>query len=247
MEKSEPLSPDKIRSGQELIKSKIFERAKVLGLSNNGLEPLPDGVSNIEGYCQSSPRIMWILKQPYDDIKEGKPSGGGWEVYGAFKNSDASTNMTWQPIVYSLVGIREHKQYNDMPYIRDDKLMLEVLKDIAYINVNKMPGYKTTPDAELTEAYEQWKDIIEEQIGLYDPQVICFANTMWLFKEDWGIDEHTEHESIPLGNDKNMFVYHKDSRLCLDTYHPAQRIVPREKYVDAIIKAVNSHFNYNQK
>lgn len=28
MEKSEFLSPDKIRSGQELIKSKIFERAK---------------------------------------------------------------------------------------------------------------------------------------------------------------------------------------------------------------------------
>ena len=37
MEKSEPLSPDKIRSGQELIKSKIFERAKKLELSNDGL------------------------------------------------------------------------------------------------------------------------------------------------------------------------------------------------------------------
>ena len=80
MEKSEPLSPDKIRSGQELIKSKIFERSKKLELSNDDLEPLPDGVSNIEGYCKSSPRIMWILKQPYDDMNEGKPLGGGSEV-----------------------------------------------------------------------------------------------------------------------------------------------------------------------
>lgn len=47
MEKSEPLSPDKIRSGQELIKSKIFERAEKLELSNDGLEPLPDGVADI--------------------------------------------------------------------------------------------------------------------------------------------------------------------------------------------------------
>lgn len=78
MEKSELLSPDKIRSGQELIKSKIFERAKKLELSNDGLEPLPDGVADIEGYCKSSPRIMWILKQPYDDMKDGKPFGGGW-------------------------------------------------------------------------------------------------------------------------------------------------------------------------
>lgn len=130
MEKSELLSPDKIRSGQELIKSKIFERAEKLELSNDGLEPLPDGVADIEGYCKSSPRIMWVLKQPYDDMKDGKPFGGGWEVYGAFENSDAHTNMTWQPIVYSLVGIRDHKQYNDMPYIRDDKSMLDVLKTL---------------------------------------------------------------------------------------------------------------------
>lgn len=239
MEKSELLSPDKIRSGQELIKSKIFERAEKLELSNDGLEPLPDGVADIEGYCKSSPRIMWVLKQPYDDMKDGKPFGGGWEVYGAFENSDAHTNMTWQPIVYSLVGIRDHKQYNDMPYIRDDKSMLDVLKDIAYINVDKMPGYRTTSDAELAEAYDQWKDIVEEQIRLYDPQVICFANTMWLFKKDWDIDEHTKHEAIPLGNDKYMFVYRKDGRLCLDTYHPAQRVVTRGSYVDAIIKAVN--------
>ena len=65
---------------------------------------------------------------------------------------------------------------------------------------------------------------------------------MWLFKKDWGIDENTKHESIPLGNDKYMFVYSKDGRLCLDTYHPAQRVVPRENYVDAIIKVVNESF-----
>ena len=105
MEKFEFLSPEEILKRQEKIKSKIFERAKKLELSNDGLEPLIDGVSNIEGYCKSSPRIMWILKQPYDDMKDGKPFGGGWEVYGAFENSDAHTNMTWQPIVYSLVGI----------------------------------------------------------------------------------------------------------------------------------------------
>lgn len=237
------LSPDELRVGQEQIKNKIYERAKELGLSDEGLEPLTDGVFNIEGYCQSSPRIMWILKQPYDDMKNDKPCGGGWDVYGAFENSDAYTNRTWQPIVYSLVGIREHKLYDDIPYICDDKSMLEMLKDIAYINVDKMPGYKITTDKEQAQAYDQWKNIIEEQIRLYAPHVICFANTMWLFKKDWGIDEHTEYESVPLGKDKYMLVYRKDGILCLDTYHPSQRVVSRESYVDAIIKVVNKHFN----
>ena len=44
---------------------------------------------------------------------------------------------------------------------------------------------------------------------------------------------------VPLGNDKSMFVYNKDGRLCFDTYHPAQRVVKREDYVDSIIKVVN--------
>ena len=105
------LSPEDVRKGQEKIKEEIYARAKELGISTDDLCPLPDGVFNIEGYCQSSPRIMWILKQPYDDMKKGKPHGGGWEVYGAFENSDAHTNMTWQPIVYSLVGIRKTKFY----------------------------------------------------------------------------------------------------------------------------------------
>lgn len=241
MVNSKKLSSEDIRKGQEKIKEEIYARAKELGISTDDLWPLPDGVFNIEGYCQSSPRIMWILKQPYDDMKEGKPYGGGWEVYGAFNNDDAFKNTTWQPIIYSLFGIRNYKLYgdSDVPYIRDDKSMVDLLKDIAYINVDKMPGYRSTSDEELSQAYEQWKDIVEEQIRLYDPQVICFANTMWLFKKDWGIDENTEHEEVPLGNDKSMFVYNKDGRLCLDTYHPAQRVVKREDYVDSIIKVVN--------
>lgn len=239
MEKTIFKSPEELLKGQEEIQRKIFERAKVLGLSNEGLDPILDGVSSIAGYCQSSPRIMWILKQPYDDQYEGKPAGGGWTVYGAFEDGKAYANRTWRPMAYCIYGIRTHEMYKEMPDISDEKSMVELLKDIAYINVCKMPGYKRTFNVELEEAYELWKDIIEEQIRLYDPQVICFANTMWLFKKDWGIDENTEYESISLGNDKYMLAYKKDGRLFLDTYHPNQRVVKRENYVDAIINAVN--------
>lgn len=69
MVNSKKLSSEDIRKGQEKIKEEIYARAKELGISTDDLWPLPDGVFNIEGYCQSSPRIMWILKQPYDDRK----------------------------------------------------------------------------------------------------------------------------------------------------------------------------------
>lgn len=235
-------SPDEIRSGQSLIKNKIFKQAKDLGLSNDVLEPMPDGVFNIEDYCQSKPRILWILKQPYDEIKGDIACGGGWDVFGAFNNEDAYTNRTWRPVIYSLYGIRNKQLYDEMPDISDDKSMIDLLKEIAYINVDKMPGLTTTSDKESIVAYEHWKGIINEQIHLYDPQVICFANTFWLFKKDWGITDGTECETVPLAKDKNMLVYKIDGKLCLDTYHPAQRMFPIEDYVDAIIKTVNKYF-----
>ena len=75
---SKKLSPEDIRKGRRKSRKRFMQGAKELGISTDDLWPLPDGVFNIEGYCQSSPRIMWILKQPYDDMKDGKPYGGGF-------------------------------------------------------------------------------------------------------------------------------------------------------------------------
>ena len=236
------LSPEEIREGQERIKAKIYANAKELGLMNDDIWPMTDGVLNIEGYCKSEPRIMWILKQPYDDINNGTPCGGGWDVFGAFNNDDAHKNRTWVPITYSLYGIRNKLQFDNMPDIREDKSMIDLLKDIAYINIDKMPGRTNTSYNESAKAYKHWRGIIDEQIRLYDPQVICFANTFWLFKEDWKITDGAECETVSLTKGKSMLVYHKDGRLCLDTYHPAQHMLTRGVYVDAIINIVNKYF-----
>ena len=41
--------------------------------------PITDGVVNIECYLASSPRVLWILKEPWEDLKEGE-KGGGWSL-----------------------------------------------------------------------------------------------------------------------------------------------------------------------
>lgn len=73
-----------------------------------------------------------------------------------------------------------------------------------------------------------------------------------LFLIFWGIQcGFSIYSNLPksqmgyLATLKCMFVYNKDGRLCLDTYHPAQRVVKREDYVDSIIKVVNK-FNVKQ-
>ena len=116
-------------------------------------------------------------------MKEGKPYGGGWEVYGAFNNDDAFKNTTWQPIIYSLFGIRNHKLYgdSDVPYIRDDKSMVDLLKDIAYINVDKRPGYRSTSDP----FYNGAKEIQEQYMRMYqfDYKKSCCSKFDFEFKQ----------------------------------------------------------------
>ena len=62
--------------------------------------------------------------------------------------------------------------------------MKEVMSQIAYINLNKMPANKTSSDDLLEESYKNWKTILMAQIELYKPQVIIFGNTFKFFKDD---------------------------------------------------------------
>ena len=147
---------EELTHAQEWFKQKTYELAESAGIMRSDLWPMPDGVYDIEAYL-SSLRVMWVLKEPYDDFVDGKPCGGGWDVYGAFDNSDAWANRTWQPIIYSMYGVFNHLRWRDMDYIRDNPDMVNVLKRIAYINLSKMPAHKQTNDAKLWEYYDIWR------------------------------------------------------------------------------------------
>ena len=123
--------------------------------------------------------------------------------------------------------------WGDMDWIRDDKDMAKLLKKIAYINISKMPGQTTSNLNNIGDCYQIWKDIILRQIELYRPNVIYFANTFGILKEDL-IGSRSEPDEILSGI---VGIYHKDGMTLCDTYHPNQRIITREDYIDALIEA----------
>ena len=226
---------EELTRAQEWFKQKTYELAESAGMMRSDLWPMPDGVYDIEAYL-SSLRVMWVLKEPYDDFVDGKPCGGGWDVYGAFDNSDAWANRTWQPIIYSMYGVFNHLRWRDMDYIRDNPDMVNVLKRIAYINLSKMPAHKQTNDAKLWEYYDIWRPILLQQIEAYAPHVVIFGNTFKYFKKDL-VGLHREPDRT---FENNAFaIYRKNMHLFIDTYHPNQKTIPRGMYVDNIIGIIN--------
>ena len=227
-------------TAEELIKAqmKIQEEIEQCAIANNPneeeIEPIYDGVYNADGYLSASRPIMWVLKEPYDDFtQEGKPYGGGWKIYEAFDKDNAWKNPTWQPIIYTTYGILNRCRYEEMDWIRDDISMADVLKQIVYINISKMPAYSTSNDNDMMRKYNLWKPILLKQLSTYCPQIIVFGNTFKYFKHDL-VGEDTE----PCKRiDGVLNVYEKDGVKMLDAYHPNQKSIDRGTYVNSIVES----------
>jgi len=203
---------------------------------NGRCKPIVDGIVNIEKYVESKFKILWILKEPYDDVEEGSPSGGGWHLCKDFL---ADPNFykhigkiqTWHTIIYTSYGIlNDFQQYDQMSFIRNDKSMAEIIRSVAVINVKKLPGFTRTNDDIICSAYQKHRDILLKQIDTYNPDIIIGGGTLQLFIDDLGIKDI-------LKNKGNIKYATKNSKIFIHAYHPAQTTIKRDEYVNDIINA----------
>ena len=235
------MTPVALRSSQTQLDSKIYALAQKLYPNEKLRDPVTDGVCDEEAYLASNPKIMWILKEPYDDFDdEGNPCGGGWSTpKNCFIKDDVWAQKSWQNIVYTMQGIIEGKEWNEIPYTRDNRENAKkMMQRIAYLNVSKMPNGRSSSDAFIARAYQDWKPILFEQIELYNPDVIIFGRTFHCFKADL---VGTDAEPFKV-YDESARVFKADGRLFVDTGHPARKFGKKgEVYVNAIIKAVREN------
>ena len=199
-------------------------------------DPIYDGIVNPDLYLAAPARILWILKEPWD---EPDRSGGGWSLTEHCLNPrphEMAKGPTFQPIIYVSHGIfKRLPTWDSMPYISDQPDMAIVLRSIAFINVKKLPGLSRANNDEVLAAYLASRDLILQQIRAYEPDYILGCRPhMAVIMQDLGAkpDQIIARNSVryaKLGN-----------RLLLDIYHPAQTTISRERYVNDILEAVAS-------
>lgn len=202
-----------------------------------GRRLISDGIINEEQYYNSKIKILWILKEPYD---EQNNEGGGWSLTKDILAKDdyiqtlAPSKSTWYPIVYASYGLLSNfTRFDDMGNIPNDQEMVRCIKKIAFINVQKLAACTTTDFSNIVEAYKQHRIILLKQIQVYNPDIIIGGSTMGLFAHDLGL----------AASDKYKDHWIKDQRAYLNVYHPAQRQITWDKYVDEIVSAGEYCFN----
>lgn len=233
------MNAQELEKAQNEINDAIYALAQKLGFNN---KPITDGVCDFEGYMNSNPKVMWILKEPNGQCSNGELEDGGWSIpEESFKNDiDGVIKVrTWQPIIYVMYGYQHKLKYDDMEYIRDNKDMANVLQSIAYLNVSKMPGYNTSSKVVIEQCYRQWKPILDRQIETYNPDVIIFGYTFEHFRNDFENQGLEKIDNYPGWID----VYKSADRILIDAYHPARK---GREYIDSLIDTLNNNYPQNK-
>ena len=195
---------------------------------------ITDGIVNIKEYYNSPIKIMWILKEPYCDKQNG---GGGWSMTKGLNDERAlgkksDSQSTWHPITYSSYGILNNfMKYEKIPKLSDNNSLNMVLRQIAFVNIQKLPAMTRTNDAALKHSYEINKEVLLQQIKTYRPDIIIGGKTLHLFKQDLAI---TKKDELKFGH------FAKDKQLFINTFHPAQTKISRAEYVNKIIERAES-------
>ncbi len=230
------MTVEELTQKQEKLHQKINAIAEKL---NNGLEPIYDGVGNIPIYLNSPLKIMWLLKESYDQDKQGNKGNGNWSIYDAVQNDTAWSYLSFQRMAYVLYGYNNgvYCEDKDMPKIRNRKEMVKDLANLAYININKLPGGTSSDDSHIARCYNIWKDIINEQIEVYNPNVIILGGTEKFldFKNEFIQCKHYENKDV---NPKiESKIYKWGNRWVISVYHPGY-MMSTEVYVDIIIDSL---------
>ena len=202
-------------------------------------QPIPDGIVDIDRYLAAPLKVLWILKEPYDEQVDGVPAGGGWRYrdyisqpnFYAHRNPREKTLLPLTHVTYALLN--GFLRYEDMPKVKEKPAMMEVLQSAAFMNINKLPGLTKSDDQLIRKSYADHRKLLFQQLETIRPDVVIGGNTLQWFKRDLDFDNLLEHKT------DSVEVLTRGSQIFIDAFHPAhQGRVLKEVYVNDIVSAV---------
>jgi hypothetical protein len=222
------------RESLERLEDEIREELKKVADAEKSLRrPITDGVVDIDCYIASNPRILWILKEPWEELDEAG-RGGDWSVTQGLLSKPLETNRgTYAPMAYVTYAIfHGFPAWDKIHYVTQDPEVANCLRCIAYINISKLPGPKQSNSTSIALAYTKNRNLLLKQINTINPDIIIGGSTLYLFFDDLGLTREmfTKHGSASFCAN--------EGRLYIDAYHPNQRTVTPADYVNDIVSIV---------
>ncbi len=201
---------------------------KIDALKNENTNIIADGVINPYSYYDANPKILWVLKEANSTEKTD------WNYQDFFKYTwhKHSNIMAVRRIVFTTYGLFNMINHlEELPLWSDSNYQKEV-KKMAIINIKKTPGSENVDDSVISAAYAENRELIKEQIELYNPNVVIFGGTFRFFP--WEDIPGATRETKQTLN--NSAYYPTADRLYISTSHPSYRKLQDKEYIMGIVK-----------
>jgi len=197
--------------------------------------PFFDGIINEGKYYTSKFKILWVCKEPYD--KRGDES-----VRFSLRDELNTSPCGYYTIkIMRRIALASYCILNNASYseaLSDPDVSL-ALQSIAYINLSKLPALTTSPGrvGYFAKVYDKCKPVLLKQIEQFEPDIIIFGATCYLFMKDLGLD-YKDGKNLAY-QDKSIF-YH-NGKLYIDSCHPSFIGKPgEENFCKSIYEAVQT-------
>ena len=208
----------------------------------NKFSAITDGLVNPKTYFASKYKILWILKEPYDEIEiseeGGIPCGGGWSAAGNLANYDKISenyaNKTYNRIANTTYCILNNLKRFESKISEEDAY--KMFLSIGIMNVSKMPNLTLSDNSYIQKQYEIWKPILLEQIQLYNPDILIFGNTFSCFRKDIFTNEEISKQQVI-----KQRAFLRNKKLYLNWYHPCYFLMSDSDYINPLLDDINSN------
>jgi len=212
--------------------SEFESRIKTIESDKDGIFSAIDGIIDIEKYLNAKLKILWVLKEAnYINSK------GNYQMREYYSNFTTIKQVKHHRVTRRMMLV-SHKILNDIEPIEP----LEAFKSIACINIKKLAGGSKSNYKDIKQEYDKHKDLIREQISVYDPKIIIFGDTLGYFEKEKEIN-FRQWKSEPLGMGDHHY-YFTNKKLYINAYHPSFRSTITEKeYCDKIFNAYSNWLN----
>ena len=243
------------------IKPEELKKIELDLIKKFGREAQLDGILNLEEFNKTSPRILWILKEPnagykddiysidnenlndeeaesiWEKLKEKKE-----EYYNdvtKIKTGYTLWKRTFKNISYITRGVIEKEfKWDYIPDINNEAKIdgKYYVNKIALINLKKVPGDSNSNDAKIAEFYEdKSRSFILKQIEFINPDIIFNCSRCYQVFEDLRGEN-------PINDDHEFQFAINNGRIIINTKHPARK--NEIDYVDSNLEIIEQHYKY---
>lgn len=193
---------------------------------NYGPEALVDGIVNMAKYKGTCPKILWILKEANWDHKAGcPPQLDDYNHRNFYKNVKCYKRWksTFKLVIACSFGIIYKPKV--MPVVDEEPLVngINVMHNIALINVKKTAGKSASKDAEISKAYKAHRELLLKQIKQIGADVIINCSRVGELTDDLSEKLGESMEDLPIKKGNMARGFYNNEKLVIEYNHPNTR------------------------